>query len=256
MWSGRVTKSTKPSCRACSGSADPISQDPGVGDPEPGAAVGDSSQLAASDSAGQGPGAPGAGADSTTQDSVEVAQPEPDPPEPQPGRLVLSGVPDEAVVLLDGDVQQGTNIRLMPGTYRLVVRHPDYENFVVSPLRITDGRRRDVTVVMTLISQCDELNDSYNADGGCFDVQPRPLQATLVPLTSDIVGTPSQAMLGIKVNADGSVAQVVLITPSDNTAFNQAALRFANSIPYNPAQKDGQPITAWTKQLFFPGPRQ
>ncbi len=157
--------------------------------------------------------------------------------------------------MLDGRVQQGTNIRLMPGTYRLVVRHDDYEDFSLA-VRITDGQRRDLTVDMTLISQCVDLNDSYNADGSCYDVMPRPLEPTLVPLTSDIQGRPSVAIVGIKVNADGSVARVALITTSDNTAFNQAALLFAKRIKYNPAQKNGQPITAWTRQQFFPGQRQ
>ncbi len=49
---------------------------------------------------------------------------------------------------------------------------------------------------------------------------------------------------------------MTLITTSDNTAFNQAALLFAKRIKYNPAQKNGQPITAWTRQQFFPGQRQ
>ncbi|MCZ6856899.1 MAG: serine/threonine-protein kinase, partial [Gemmatimonadetes bacterium] len=66
---------------------DPTSPIARVGDPEPGAAVGDSSQLAASDSAGQNAAAPGdsaTAADSTTQDSVAVAEPEPEPDPPPP----------------------------------------------------------------------------------------------------------------------------------------------------------------------------
>ncbi len=157
--------------------------------------------------------------------------------------------------MLDGRPQRETSIRLMPGRYRLVVRHDDYEDFSLT-LRITEGQRRNLTVDMTLISQCVDLNMSYNADGSCYDVMPRPLEATLVPLTSDIQGRPSVAIVGIRVNADGSVARVVLITPSDNTAFNQAALLFAKQIRYNPAQKNGQPITAWSRQQFFPGQRR
>ncbi len=241
---------------------EPGSPDAGVGDRQLASAVVDSTQPAAVDS-GATSGAPGVGtdsatvADSATQDSVEVAEvePEPDPPAPQPGRLVLSGVPNGAIVMLGGRRQQGTNIRLLPGRYSLLVRHDDYQDFtrVVS---ITDGQRRDLTVDMTLSSQCDDLNDSYNADGSCFDVMPRPLEVTLVPLTSAIQGSPKPATLGIKVNADASVARVVLITTSDNDAFNQAALIFAKSIKYNPAQKNGRPITAWTRQQFFPGRRQ
>ena len=156
--------------------------------------------------------------------------------------------------MLNGSVQQETNIRLMPGTYRLVVRHDDYEDFTLR-LSIRDGQRRDLPVEMELLSQCEDLNPSYNADGSCFDSQPRPLAAPLVPLTSAIQGRPSPATLGIKVNDDGSVVEVRVLTLSDNAAFTAAAIQFANSIGYNPAQKDGQPVIAWTQQVFHPLPR-
>ncbi len=250
-------------------SVDPGSPDAGVGDEPLATAVGDSLDQTASDSSGQTSadqnpdGASGVGADSATaavsaaEDSVTVAEPEPEPepPTPQPGRLVISGTPDGAIIMLDGRVQQQANIVLMPGQYRLVVRHDDYEDFSQA-VRIRDGQRRNVAVEMTLISQCEDLGESYNADGSCFDVQPRPLEATLVPLTAAIQSRPSPATLGIKVNADGSIAEVRIVTLSDNAAFTAAAIQFANSIAYNPAQKDGQPVVAWTRQLFFPGPRQ
>ncbi len=143
----------------------------------------------------------------------------------------------------------------MPGTYRVVVRHDDYEDFSLR-LSIRDGQRRDLPVEMQLISQCEDLNQSYNADGSCFDSQPRPLAAPLVPLTSSIQGTPTPATLGIQVNVDGSVIEVRIVTGSDIAAFTAAAINFANSIRYNPAQKDGQPVIGWTRQVFFPGPRQ
>ena len=157
--------------------------------------------------------------------------------------------------MLDGRPQQGTNIRMAPGSYHLVVRHDDYEDFSLN-LRIRDGQRRDLTVDMTIISQCDVLNPSYNADGNCYDIMPRPLELTLVPLPSAIQGNPKPATLGIKVNADSSVAEVRIVTPSDIDAFTAAAIQFANGIRYRAAQKDGRPITAWSQQVFHPGQRQ
>jgi TonB family protein len=109
---------------------------------------------------------------------------------------------------------------------------------------------------MVLISQCEALGPSYNADGSCFDRQPQPKAAPLVPLTADVSGTPSQAIIGIKVKADGSVETVTVLTPSDDAAFTVLAVEFARSIEYNPAQKDGQTVAAWTQQVFYPGPRQ
>ncbi|MCZ6858342.1 MAG: PEGA domain-containing protein, partial [Gemmatimonadetes bacterium] len=218
------------------------------------------SQLAASDSAGQNAAAPGdsaTAADSTTQDSVAVAEPEPepDPPPPPAGRLNLTDLPDGAIVRVGNHVGTETNIPLPPGNYRLLVRADGYEEFA-ERVQITSGRMLDFPVQMTLITQCDDLAESYNADGSCFDVMPRPLEATLVPLTSAIQGTPTPATLGIQVAADGLFVTVVIVTPSNNPAFTTAAVQFAATIRYNAAQKDGQPVAAWTQQLFYPGPRQ
>ena len=109
----------------------------------------------------------------------------------------------------------------------------------------------------TIVTQCEIFNSTdYNADGSCFDTQPRPKVATLVPLTPEIEGRPSPATLAVKVNADGSVALALVIGPSDNSAFTEAALLFARSIEYNPAQKDGQAVRGFTLQVFLPGLRQ
>ena len=89
-----------------------------------------------------------------------------------------------------------------------------------------------------------------------FQSEPQPKVAPLVPLTADITGTPSQAIIGIKVRADGSVEKVTVLTPSNDPAFTVLAVQFARSIEYNPARKDGQPVTAWIQQLFYPGPRR
>ncbi|MEE8477216.1 MAG: energy transducer TonB, partial [Gemmatimonadales bacterium] len=226
------------------------------------AKTGDSSQTLA-DSAGQqlaaNPEAGGvqteAGGGEQGQQQGAAAQEEAEPEPPPPGRLVLTGLPEGAAVLIGGRIRQGTNIRLAPALYRLVVRADGYEDFTQN-VRITAGRRRDVAVDMVLISQCETLGPSYNADGGCFDRRPQPKVAPLVPLTADVTGTPSQAIIGIKVKADGSVETVTVLTPSNDPAFTVLAVEFARSIEYNPAQKGGQPITAWTQQLFYPGPRQ
>jgi TonB family protein len=209
-----------------------------------------SQQLAANpDSAAQAQ-------DTTTAQVTPPAQvePEPDPEPPPPGRLVLAGLPEGAIVSVDGRTFNGTNIALTQGNRRLMIRADGYEDYT-SDVRIRSGERTNLTVTMQLISQCDVLNNTYNADGSCFDSQPRPLAATLVPLTAEIQEMPSTATLGVKVNPDGSVAQVQIITPSDNSTFNILAVEFAQSIRYNAAQKDGQPVVGWTRQVFYPQPR-
>jgi TonB family protein len=181
-------------------------------------------------------------------------EPEPDPEPPPPGRLVLAGLPEGAVVSVDGTARTGTNIALTQGNRRVMIRADGYEDYA-SEVRIRAGQRTNLTVTMQLISQCDILSGTYNADGSCFDRQPSPLAALLVPLTAEIQETPTTAMLGIKVNPDGSVAQVSIITPSDTPAFNILAVDFAQSIRYNPAQKDGQAVIGWTRQIFYPQSR-
>ena len=104
-------------------------------------------------------------------------------------------------------------------------------------------------------SQCVVLDDSYNADGSCFDTQARPLEATLVSLTSDIQNTPSPVLLGIKINADGSVVEVQIVTASNTADFTILAVEFAKSIEYSPATKDGDAVATWTRQIFRPGRR-
>jgi len=210
-------------------------------------------QLAANPEAGGVQTEAGGGEQGQQQGAAAQEEAEPEPP--PPGRLVLTGLPEGAAVLIGGRIRQGTNIRLAPALYRLVVRADGYEDFTQN-VRITAGRRRDVAVAMVPFSQCETLGPSYNADGSCYDRRPQPKVAPLVPLTADITGTPSQAIIGIKVRANGSVETVIVLTPSNDGAFTLLALQFAESIEYNPAQKDAQPVTAWTQQLFYPGPRQ
>ncbi|MEE9534216.1 MAG: protein kinase [Acidimicrobiia bacterium] len=159
-------------------------------------------QLAADPEVGGEQAEAGGGDEGQPQDTTAQAEePEPvppPPPPPEPGRLVLAGLPEGARVLVGGQVRQGTNILLDAGTYRMVVRADGYEDYAQS-VQITAGQRRSVAVEMVLISQCETLGPSYNADGSCFDRQPGPKVAPFVPLTADVTGTPSQAIIGIKV---------------------------------------------------------
>jgi TonB family protein len=104
-------------------------------------------------------------------------------------------------------------------------------------------------------SQCTTFNDTYNLEGECFDSRPSPRDVPLVPLTDRIQGTPSQAVLAIRVQPDGSVSQVLPVRPSNDAEFTTAALLFAQGMRFNPAQKDGRTIVAWSQVVFHPKPR-
>ena len=108
--------------------------------------------------------------------------------------------------------------------------------------------------VRIVVTQCEDFDSTYNADGSCFDVRPRLLGSPLVRLTADIEGLPSPAILAIKVRADGSVEEVRLVKESNNTDFNFLAIQHARNQSYSPARKDGEPIVAWANQPFHPQP--
>ena len=175
------------------------------------------------------------------------------------GTLRLTLNPSSAQVQIDNQAVQGRTHSLSPGQHRVTASAAGYESFSRDiSIVVGETLRLGITLEEELLaSQCETFNTTdYNADGSCFDSQPRPMAATIVPLTPEIQGRPSPATLAIKVNIDGTVALVLPITNSDNAAFTQAALVFAKSIEYNPAQKNGQAVVGWTLQVFYPGRRQ
>ncbi len=229
----------------------------------------DSAQLLAGgvtgrDSAGVTTGEAGAATGSETPSTPaevdESAAVEPEvprqPPPPTDGTLTLAALsPRTAQVSIDGRAVRGLTHRLPPGDHRVTASAPGYQAFARSvtvvlgeTFRLAIRLEEEVPEV-----QCETFNTiDYNIDGSCFDAQPRPRVATLVPLPAEIQDRPSPATLAVKVNVDGSVALVLTVSPSDNPAFTQAALVFARDIEYNPAQKNGQPVVGWTQQRFFP----
>jgi hypothetical protein len=104
---------------------------------------------------------------------------------------------------------------------------------------------------------CDiaEFSTNYNRDGSCFDNRPVAMVPTLVPLTPETEGRPTPAILLLAINADGIVERILIKSPSDNPQFTLEARRFAQSITYNPAQRNGEPVGAWVEMLFRPARR-
>ncbi len=105
-------------------------------------------QLAANPEAGgeqteAGGGEEGRQQDAAARDEERAVEPEPEPdppPPPPPGRLVLTGLPEGAVVRVGGRTRQETNIRLSPGRYQIVVQADGYEDFTQN-VRIIDHSR-------------------------------------------------------------------------------------------------------------------
>ncbi len=180
---------------------------------------------------------------------------------PPDGSLAVILSPRTASITIDGRSVSGLDHMLPPGPHRVAASAPGYVS-VTRSVDIISGQPARLRIALVEdappppVSQCTDFDpDSYNLNGECFDSRARPRETTLVPLTEEIIEVPSIAVLAIKVRADGTAETVIPVTPSDNTAFTILAINFALALDYQPAQKDGRAVTAWTQQVFHPKAR-
>jgi hypothetical protein len=91
----------------------------------------------------------------------------------------------------------------------------------------------------------------YNPNRACWDTRAQPLAAPAVPWHGQ--GTPpTPATFWVQVSVTGTVESVVPIATSSDGAFSTAALAAAQSMKFNPAQKGGQSVEAWTQIAISP----
>ena len=63
---------------------------------------------------------------------------------------------------------------------------------------------------------------------------------------------PDPVNLAVKVNPDGTTAEVAMLRPSGNAEFNDLANRYALTMRWTPATKDGVPVIGWTQIRLEP----
>jgi|ERR1041384_1365981 serine/threonine-protein kinase len=210
----------------------------------------DTSALAADDTAGKTTDTTSHTATTTPVDTGRPAN----VPAGAPGKLVLQGVPVQgARVTVDGQIVRGTQFDLPPGTHRLTVRAPGFVTFDRQVL-ITPGATNSLPVTLEREAAaqgtgggCDEPGPAYNQDGICFDTRPQPLSAPIIFLAPDATETPREAILNVKVSPEGESADVRVVLGSNVPTFTDRAVDFARSLRWNPAQKNGEPVIAWTQ---------
>ena len=182
-----------------------------------------------------------------------------------PGRLVLLGtIPDGAQVTVDRLPVKGTSLELPPGTHKVAVQADGWRPLERSIL-INPGSLTSVTIELqrpTVVGggsnassgavTCDSYGPTYNRDGSCFDSRPAPLAAPRVPLPAGTTDTPRLVIVLVHVSQDGSTVDARVLTPSNDTAFTALALEFARQLKWTPAQKNGEPVDAWTQQQILP----
>jgi predicted Ser/Thr protein kinase len=184
-----------------------------------------------------------------------------------PGRLVLQGAfPADAHVTMDGQTVRGNQLDLPPGTHKLAVRAAGYVTYERAVLVAPGGT---ATVAVTLqksrlvgdtvappgggaASSCDQFGPTYNQDNACFDTRPAPLTAPYVLLAPDATETPRLAILLVKVSREGETLEARVFVGSNVTTFTNAALDLAKALRWNPAQKNGEAVDAWTQLQVLP----
>jgi eukaryotic-like serine/threonine-protein kinase len=203
-----------------------------------------------------------AGHDSTARpDSAKAASDTahavvPAVPAGTPGKLVLRGLPPGSRVTLDGRPVSGRQLDMPPGTYRLVVRAPGYDQ-LDRQVNVTPGAPSTVDVVMqptggSDVGPCERYGPAYNTDNLCFDSRPTPLSPTFIPVGADAPIFPRQAILLIHVSREGTSQEVRVFVPSNVQTFNDQATDMAKTLRWNPAQKNGEAVDAWVQWPFQP----
>ena len=222
-----------------------------------------------------------AGADSLRTAADSVAGPHADsmaggmgdsgrgaPPVPPgtPGRLVLQGAfPSDAHVTMDGQAVRGNQLELPPGTHKLAVRAAGYVTYERQVL-VAPGGTATVAVMLQRsklvgdtvappggsAASCDQFGPAYNQDNACFDTRPAPLTAPYVTLAPDATETPRLAILLVKVSRDGGTLEARVFVASNVATFTNAALDLARGLRWNPAQKNGEAVDAWTQLQVLP----
>jgi hypothetical protein len=89
----------------------------------------------------------------------------------------------------------------------------------------------------------------------CYDVRPRPVTATFVPVPDGVTGQPSASVLWVRVSADGRTLVTRPLRPSNDPVFEQAVNQYVRTVAWQPGKKDGAAIDGWIQWIFRPAPR-
>jgi len=100
-----------------------------------------------------------------------------------------------------------------------------------------------------LPAQC--ANPGYNPGKVCWDMRPQPLAAPTAPW-SGRGAAPTPATFWVQVGVTGAAERVRPIATSSDGDFSTAALAAAQAMKFNPAQKSGAPVEAWTQIAISP----
>ncbi len=189
-----------------------------------------------------------------------------------PGFLRIIGLPRGTTVLVDETAPDSTPIRLGPGIHIVAISAPlhlfyvDTVNIrsdleltlmpnltpVGEPLRTDRSGTQVLGAVDTTTATCDRPGPGYNKDQVCWDTRPAPTAPPRVPVPARIDPLPDPVVLLVKVTVGGTSAEVKTLRPSDSAEFNDLAGRYAVTMKWTPARKDGVAVVGWTQVRLEP----
>jgi len=102
---------------------------------------------------------------------------------------------------------------------------------------------------VSLPAQC--RTPGYNPDRACFDTRPAPLALPTLPWHGS-GSPPTPPTFWVRVSETGAVLDVKPVATSSDTDFSMAALDAVKQLRFNPAQKAGRPVEAWTQIAITP----
>jgi hypothetical protein len=193
----------------------------------------------------------------TTRPEIHDTTPAHPAPTGAPGTLVLTGLPKNARIQVDGQTVPKSPVDLPSGTHRVRVSAPGKEAFEQQVV-IMPGQTHQVAVDLSAAAAadggdpCGQPGPAYNQGNVCFDARPVPLSATTVPLPANTPVVPRPAILMVHVSADGGTLEARIFAGSNVETFNSQALDLARALRWNPATKNGDAVDAWTQLLVRP----
>jgi len=184
------------------------------------------------------------------------------------GGLRLSNLPKGSTVMVDSKPLTEPEVRLPVGPHEVAISAPRYTFFtdtvdiasgqmlVFAPDLVPIGTAPGTKPATTAAAlDCSAPSPANRYGRACYDKPPLPDGPSRVPLSDDITGTPSPAVLLVKVSADGRTVSVQTSTPSNSRAFNDLAVAFAKDLKWQPAAKNGKAVEGWTQFAFYPSER-
>ena len=174
------------------------------------------------------------------------------------GAIRLVGIPAGSTVQIDERSPSGAVTMLAVGRHEVAILAPQHE-FHVDTVVVTAGDTVELAPALRRLGaglrsrpRTCEPGAAYNA-ADCFDERPRPGEA---PFVAPPAGASPErgTTFWVQVSADGRTLGLRPLRLSRSVAFDRAAAAFVRRLSWEPARRDGSPLTAWTQIEVRPAP--